>query len=64
MYFTTDMDTCPTLPTLMSFGDDKLDISGEIGEQYHRFGIKLLKDSTGAKMIELKPSIIKFSPSG
>ena len=44
------MHKCPNLPELMTFGENKIDIIGEIGDQYHRFGVDLLQDNTGAKM--------------
>ena len=44
------MHKCPTLPELMTFGKNKIDIIGEIGDQYHRFGIDLLQDNNGTKM--------------
>ena len=44
------MDKCPTLTELMSFGKKSVDIIEGIGDRYHRFGTKLLKDDTGSKM--------------
>ena len=44
------MDEHPTLPELMKFGNEEVNIIQEIGDRYHNFGIKLLEDKNGCKM--------------
>ena len=48
--FTAGMDECPTLPKLMNFGEDHVDIIKEIGATYQKFGILLLEDGHGSTM--------------
>ena len=48
------MGDCPTLPELMNFGEDHVDIIKEIGVTYHKFGILLLEDTYGSTMGALK----------
>ena len=48
------MDQLPTLTELMSFGRDKVDIIEQIGDYYHKFGVKLLEDKTGNRMRALE----------
>ena len=38
----------PTMPELLSFSDEKLNVAVQVGAKYSTFGIFLLEDKTGA----------------
>ena len=50
--FTADMDERPTLTELMRFGEHHVNLIEEIGDRYHNFGAKLLKDDKNGNKIK------------
>lgn len=48
VHVVTQLEETPTMPELLFFSDEKLNIAIEVGEKYLTFGTRLLKDTNGA----------------